>query len=183
MVFSPEQLWARVPVAVPKRFNRFQACIPMSVGYWVMFSMGFTEDLVIMGEVIEFEWLAWEIIGFLGVALFGSRWLIQIHSSRKAGKPVLTRWFWWMSLAGSALLIAYFGFSPKRGAVGIFNNLFPAAIAIYNLALEFRAPRRIHRHSNLGPGTPAGSTVSSTSTSSHILQSKPKEEESHEVNA
>lgn len=140
----------------------------MSTGYWAMFSMGLSEGMIVMGGVIEVEWLAWEMTGFLGVALFGSRWLIQIHASRKAGKPVLTRWFWWMSLAGSALLIAYFGFSPKRGAVGIFNNLFPAAIAIYNLALEFRTPRRIHSDTNLGLGAPVGSTVSSTSTTSHI---------------
>lgn len=129
-----------------------------------MFSMGFTEDLIIMAEVIEFEWLAWEIIGFLGVALFGSRWLIQIYSSRKAGKPVLTRWFWWMSLAGSALLIGYFGFSPKRGAVGIFNNLFPAAIAIYNLALDFRTTHGLHGQSEPSLGVPIAAAGSSITT-------------------
>jgi len=98
-----------------------------------------------LSEVFTTEWLFWDAIGLLGVALFGSRWLVQAHASRKEGKPVITATFWWMSLAGSMLLIAYFACSPKRGFVGVLNNLAPAFIATYNLYLGRRCVRQFRK--------------------------------------
>ena len=82
----------------------------------------------------------WKLIGYLGVALFAGRWFVQMHYSRKHGRPVVPTVFWLMSISGSALLMAYFTFG-KNDSVGILSNLFPAAVAGYNLYLDLRHKR------------------------------------------
>jgi len=57
------------------------------------------------------------------------------YASKKAGKPVMTRWFWLLSLAGSVFLLVYFIFG-KNDSVGLLSNLFPIVIALYNLILD-----------------------------------------------
>jgi lipid-A-disaccharide synthase-like uncharacterized protein len=79
----------------------------------------------------------WKLVGYLGVALFTGRWLVQVHASRRLGRPALPRLFWYMSIAGSLLLLAYFIFG-KNDSVGILSNLFPLFVALYNLYLEIR---------------------------------------------
>lgn len=79
----------------------------------------------------------WKIIGFLGVVLFGSRWLVQMYISRKYKKPSLNKAFWLMSLAGSLLLLNYFIFG-KNDSVGVLSNAFPVFVSLYNLYLEIR---------------------------------------------
>ena len=44
----------------------------------------------------------WKIIGFTGALMFGGRWLVQFVASRRYGKPVIPRLFWYMSLVGIA---------------------------------------------------------------------------------
>ncbi len=83
-----------------------------------------------------------KIIGFLGVFLFGSRWLVQMYISRKYKKPSLNKAFWLMSLGGSLLLLSYFIFG-KNDSVGILSNAFPTVVSLYNLYLEMR-----YRHKN-----------------------------------
>ncbi|HUF60689.1 MAG TPA: lipid-A-disaccharide synthase N-terminal domain-containing protein [Verrucomicrobiales bacterium] len=82
----------------------------------------------------------WKIIGYLGVLLFGGRWVIQILASRRLGRPALPAAFWHMSLAGSLLLVLYFVFG-KNDSVGIIQNVIPAGIAGYNLFLEAKRQR------------------------------------------
>lgn len=84
----------------------------------------------------------WKIVGFVGVALFAGRWLVQLHASRRTGKPELPRAFWYMSLAGSAMILSYFIFG-KNDAVGILANSMPCAIAAYNLYLDIGHGRRV----------------------------------------
>jgi lipid-A-disaccharide synthase-like uncharacterized protein len=83
----------------------------------------------------------WKLIGYLGVALFTGRWLVQLYVSRLRGQPTLPRLFWYMCIGGSLLLLAYFTFG-KNDSVGILSNLFPAGIAGYNLYLELRGRRQ-----------------------------------------
>lgn len=80
----------------------------------------------------------WKLIGLTGASMFGSRWLLQFLASRRAGRPVIPRAFWYMSLAGSAMTLAYFLFSQKQDAVGVLQNLFPAFTAGYSLYLDIR---------------------------------------------
>ncbi|HEY7138474.1 MAG TPA: lipid-A-disaccharide synthase N-terminal domain-containing protein [Methylomirabilota bacterium] len=83
----------------------------------------------------------WKLVGYLGLVLFTGRWLVQLYASRAEGKPTVPRMFWYMSVTGSLLLLAYFTWG-KNDSVGVLSNLFPALIAAYNLYLDFRgAPR------------------------------------------
>ena len=47
------------------------------------------------------------LIGFLGQALFGSRFVVQWIASERARASVMPIVFWWLSLAGGATLLAY----------------------------------------------------------------------------
>jgi lipid-A-disaccharide synthase-like uncharacterized protein len=80
----------------------------------------------------------WKLVGYVGVALFAGRWFVQAYASRAHGRPMLPRAFWYMSAAGSLLLVVYFVFG-KNDSVGILTNLFPLFIALYNLHLDIRA--------------------------------------------
>ena len=69
---------------------------------------------------------------------FGARWVVQFLASRKHGRPVIPRLFWYMSLAGSAMTLSYFLFSAKQDAVGVLQNLLPTFTAAYSLWLDIR---------------------------------------------
>jgi lipid-A-disaccharide synthase-like uncharacterized protein len=105
--------------------------------------------LVLMGIHITL----WKIIGYVGTAIFASRWFVQLHASHKAQRPVMTRLFWLMSLTGSCMLLAYFVFG-KNDSVGVLSNLFPSFVASYNLYLDIRFHRL--NGGKGGEGTPAG---------------------------
>jgi lipid-A-disaccharide synthase-like uncharacterized protein len=79
----------------------------------------------------------WKVIGLTGALLFGSRWLVQFLASRRAGKPVIPRVFWYMSIVGSLMTLSYFVFG-KNDAVGVLQNLFPAFTALYSLSLDIK---------------------------------------------
>ncbi|HEU4626282.1 MAG TPA: lipid-A-disaccharide synthase N-terminal domain-containing protein [Steroidobacteraceae bacterium] len=80
----------------------------------------------------------WKIIGYLGVFLFAGRWVVQVIATRKHKRPVMPRLFWVMSVAGSALLLSYFIWG-KNDSVGVLSNLFPAAVAVYNLVMDLKS--------------------------------------------
>lgn len=80
----------------------------------------------------------WKLIGLTGAMLFGARWLLQFAASRQAGRAVVPRSFWIISLCGSAMTLAYFLFSDKQDAVGVLQNLLPALTAAYSLWLDLR---------------------------------------------
>lgn len=84
----------------------------------------------------------WKIIGITGALMFGARWFVQFAASRRAGRPVIPRLFWYMSLIGSVMTLSYFIFSAKQDMVGVLQNLFPAFTAAYSLYLDIRYHRR-----------------------------------------
>lgn len=49
----------------------------------------------------------WLVIGFTGQAFFFSRFLVQWLASEKAKKSVIPMSFWYLSLAGGAILLVY----------------------------------------------------------------------------
>lgn len=107
-------------------------------------------------EIAWLDWTGvhlspWKLIGLSGALMFGARWLVQFLATRRAGRPVIPRLFWIMSLIGSAMTLAYFLFSAKQDAVGVIQNLFPAFTAAYSLCLDIRHQRESHR-SNGKPG-------------------------------
>ena len=50
---------------------------------------------------------AWFVLGLLGQAAFFSRFLVQWVASERAGRSTVPPAFWWLSLLGAALLLAY----------------------------------------------------------------------------
>lgn len=49
----------------------------------------------------------WIAIGFVGQAFFSARFLVQWLASEKVGRSVVPRAFWFFSLGGGAVLLAY----------------------------------------------------------------------------
>ena len=49
----------------------------------------------------------WLTIGFLGQALFTSRFIVQWFKSEIVGKSVIPVAFWWFSVGGGVVLLAY----------------------------------------------------------------------------
>ncbi|MEX2606679.1 MAG: lipid-A-disaccharide synthase N-terminal domain-containing protein [Kiritimatiellia bacterium] len=96
---------------------------------------------------LNIEWILtwWKVWGICGALMFTGRWLVQMHFSRRAKRPVLPIGYWLMSLAGSFMLLTYFIFG-KNDSVGILSNLFPSFVAGYNLWLELK-----HRKMNPVP--------------------------------
>ena len=84
----------------------------------------------------------WKLIGYLGVLTFASRWFVQLYASKKAGRSVLSPWFWLLSLMGSSLLLMYFIFG-KNDSVGIIANIFPVFVALYNIFLEIKHYKKL----------------------------------------
>ena len=80
----------------------------------------------------------WKLIGLTGALMFGGRWLVQFLASRRHGKPVIPRAFWYMSIVGSLMTLSYFIFSAKQDAVGVLQNLFPSFTAAYSLYLDIK---------------------------------------------
>jgi len=85
---------------------------------------------------------SWKLVGYLGVVLFAGRWFVQLAASKASGKPVMPRLFWYMSVSGSVLLLAYFVFG-KNDSVGVMSNLFPLFVALYNLYLDTQNRKRL----------------------------------------
>lgn len=87
---------------------------------------------------------AWKLIGYAGVAIFAGRWFVQLAASHMAKRSTVPRLFWYMSLTGSVLLLAYFTFG-KNDSVGVLSNLFPSFVAGYNLFLDVRHGRQLRQ--------------------------------------
>ena len=83
----------------------------------------------------------WKLIGYLGTFLFTARWFVQLYATRKQRKVVMPMLFWYMSVCGSLLLLAYFIFG-KNDSVGIISNLFPMFVALYNVSVHLRDRER-----------------------------------------
>lgn len=49
----------------------------------------------------------WTIIGFIGQAVFGSRFLVQWIASEMRGESYVPLAFWFLSVAGGVTLLAY----------------------------------------------------------------------------
>lgn len=81
---------------------------------------------------MESLWLYF--LGFLGQALFGSRLIVQLFQSEKAGKVVSPVAFWYLSLAGSFIFMVYGIF--RQDLVIIGGQFLSYFIYIRNLQLK-----------------------------------------------
>ncbi len=78
----------------------------------------------------------WVGLGFLGQVLFTGRMVIQWLVSEKQKKSVVPPVFWWMSLGGATMLMAYFLW--RRDPIGLLGQAFGWFIYIRNLWMIYR---------------------------------------------
>ena len=83
--------------------------------------------------------IAWVALGLGGQLLFTGRMLVQWISSERSKRSIVPVSFWWMSLIGATMLLAYFIW--RRDIVGILGQATGWIIYIRNLVLIHRASR------------------------------------------
>lgn len=98
--------------------------------------------LFILHALQHFQLTPWKAVGLLGSLLFTSRWFVQLYYTRKFGRVVMPLAFWWLSVAGSAMLLAYFVVG-KNDSIGIISNFFPVFVSVYNLVVHLRHRKRV----------------------------------------
>jgi len=75
----------------------------------------------------------WDIVGYCGNAVFGSRFLLQWYVSERRRQSVIPKAFWWLSLLGTVILAVYYiGLGNGPGTIGSAPN---ALIYLRNLQL------------------------------------------------
>ncbi len=77
--------------------------------------------------------LLWHAVGLLGQGLFASRFWVQWWGSEKQKKSELGAAFWWLSLLGSLISVAYF--LQIRDVISILNQSFGMVPYVRNLML------------------------------------------------
>lgn len=86
----------------------------------------------------EIFWLA---IGFSGQALFTARFLVQWLASEKKGESVMPMTFWYFSMVGGWLLLAYAIY--RKDPVIITGQAFGSIVYGRNLMLIYRKNRSL----------------------------------------
>jgi lipid-A-disaccharide synthase-like uncharacterized protein len=80
-------------------------------------------------------WL-WKCIGYAGVGVFGTRFLVQWLYSERHKESRIPPIFWWQSLIGTLLCLAYF--LRQQDSVGILGYLFNIIPYVRNIMLVNR---------------------------------------------
>jgi len=91
----------------------------------------------------------WKLIGYLGVLLFTARWFVQAYATKKLKRVTVPMMFWYLSVGGSVLQLAYFVWG-KNDSVGIMNTAFPMLVSVYNVVAHLR----YHKPEVISPGGP-----------------------------
>ncbi len=85
----------------------------------------------------------WLTIGFLGQALFAARFLVQWIASERRRESVVPVSFWYLSLGGAAILLAYAIW--RRDPVFVLGQAFGFVVYTRNLALIGRRAKAADR--------------------------------------
>jgi lipid-A-disaccharide synthase-like uncharacterized protein len=97
----------------------------------------------------------WKLIGFSGQALFASRFIIQWFRSEKAGRSVIPVSFWYFSVGGGAILLAYAIY--EEDSVFILGQASGLVVYARNLFLIFKERKLLRAaETEAAAGGPAG---------------------------
>ena len=91
------------------------------------------QELAFLAELLERVKEPWSIVGFVGQTLFFSRFLVQWLVSEKKGKSVIPVSFWYLSIVGAALSLAYA--LHRRDPVFILGYSIGFVVYVRNLVL------------------------------------------------
>ena len=86
------------------------------------------------GKLLGIEWSVWKIVGWLGNAVFFSRFFVQWYATEKKKQVVVPQAFWWLSLVGSVTLLCYS--LHQKDSVFIFAYAFTWIPYIRNLVIH-----------------------------------------------
>jgi lipid-A-disaccharide synthase-like uncharacterized protein len=75
----------------------------------------------------------WLAIGLVGQLTFGARFLVQWIVSERRGRSVIPVAFWWLSLGGGLILLAYA--LHRRDPVFILGQAFGLIVYVRNIVL------------------------------------------------
>jgi len=89
------------------------------------------------GKLLGLEWGWWVAVGWLGNAVFFSRFFVQWYATERKKQVVVPTAFWWLSLLGSLLLLLY-AFFYKHDPVFIFAYAFTWIPYVRNLVIHNR---------------------------------------------
>jgi lipid-A-disaccharide synthase-like uncharacterized protein len=82
------------------------------------------------------EWHVWKVVGWIGNVVFFSRFFVQWVATEKHKTVIIPISFWWLSLTGSILLLAY-GLH-LRDSVFVFAYAFTWIPYIRNIIIHYR---------------------------------------------
>ena len=83
----------------------------------------------------------WLIVGFLGQLLFSMRFMVQWVASEREKKSIIPISFWYFSIGGSFLLLAYA--IKRQDPVFILGQSMGFIVYIHNLVLIDREKREL----------------------------------------
>ncbi|MGE5608097.1 MAG: lipid-A-disaccharide synthase N-terminal domain-containing protein [Bacillota bacterium] len=86
------------------------------------------------------NYVLWKIIGFSGIGIFGTRFIFQWLYSEKHKEVRIPVIFWWQSLIGTLLCLAYF--VRQQDSVGVAGYLFNIIPYTRNLMLIYAKKKR-----------------------------------------
>jgi len=86
------------------------------------------------GKLFGIDWSVWKVVGWIGNAVFFSRFFVQWYATEKKKQVVVPQAFWWLSLIGTISLLIYS--LHKQDSVFIFAYLFTPIPYIRNLMIH-----------------------------------------------
>jgi lipid-A-disaccharide synthase-like uncharacterized protein len=87
--------------------------------------------------VVRLDW--WVVLGFVAQALFTMRFVVQWVASERSGHSVIPIAFWFFSIGGGLLLLAYALY--RRDPVFIAGQAFGVFVYLRNLQFVLRDRR------------------------------------------
>ena len=107
--------------------------------------------------VTNFDW--WIILGFVAQLMFTGRFVVQWIASEQQGRSVIPIAFWFFSIAGGVLLLAYALY--RRDPVFILGQAFGVFVYLRNLYLVMRergdfSPKRRLKPARVAKGRARG---------------------------
>lgn len=96
---------------------------------------GFLHDIFVK----QFDW--WVILGFIAQLMFTARFVVQWIASEQQGRSVIPLAFWFFSIAGGVLLLAYAIY--RRDPVFILGQAFGVFVYLRNLYLVIKERKQI----------------------------------------